>query len=168
MNPPRVYMCSPSRTLLPPPSPYHPSGPSQCTSPKHPALCIEPGLATRFLFFPLHPFRVNLQDRQFSLPLLGGGGKAVDSFVVHPDTKGVVFWGPSFKQWWLSLDIDFSLCVHLNQYIHSFGKRPQAKDSLGLAYFLDSYLHSILGLQVCVCVCVCVYFAASIECISKD
>ena len=26
MNPPQVYMCSPSRTLLPPPSPYHPSG----------------------------------------------------------------------------------------------------------------------------------------------
>ena len=30
--------------LNPPPSPYHPSGSSQCTSPKHPALCIEPGL----------------------------------------------------------------------------------------------------------------------------
>ena len=44
MNPPQVYMCSPSRTLLPTPSPYHPSGPSQCTSPKHPASCIEPGL----------------------------------------------------------------------------------------------------------------------------
>ena len=28
MNPPQVYMCSPSRTLLPLPSPYHPSGPS--------------------------------------------------------------------------------------------------------------------------------------------
>ena len=26
MNPPQVYMCSPSWTLLPPPSPYHPSG----------------------------------------------------------------------------------------------------------------------------------------------
>ena len=25
MNPPQVYMCSPSCTLLPPPSPYHPS-----------------------------------------------------------------------------------------------------------------------------------------------
>ena len=25
MNPPQVYMCSPSWTLLPPPSPYHPS-----------------------------------------------------------------------------------------------------------------------------------------------
>ena len=47
MNPPQVYMCSPSWTLLPPPSPLHPSGSSQCTSPKHPVSCIEPGLATR-------------------------------------------------------------------------------------------------------------------------
>ena len=31
MNPPQTYMCSPSWTLLPPPSPYHPSGSSQCT-----------------------------------------------------------------------------------------------------------------------------------------
>ena len=45
MNLPQVYMCSPSWTLLPPPSPYHPSGSSQCTSPKHPVSCIEPGLA---------------------------------------------------------------------------------------------------------------------------
>ena len=36
MNPPQVYTCSPSWTLLPPPFPYHPSGSSQCTSPKHP------------------------------------------------------------------------------------------------------------------------------------
>ena len=42
MNPPQVYMCSPSWTLLPPPSPFHPSGSSQCTSPKHPVSCIEP------------------------------------------------------------------------------------------------------------------------------
>ena len=49
MNPPQVYICSPSWTLLPPPSPYHPSGLSQCTSPKHPVSCIEPGLATRFI-----------------------------------------------------------------------------------------------------------------------
>ena len=41
MNPPQVYTCSPSWTLLPPPSPYHPSGLSQCTSPKHPVSCIE-------------------------------------------------------------------------------------------------------------------------------
>ena len=36
MNPPRAYTCSPSWTLLPPPSPYYPSRSSQCTSPKHP------------------------------------------------------------------------------------------------------------------------------------
>ena len=54
MNPPQVYMCSPSWTLLPPPSPYHPSGSSQCTSPKHPVLCIEPGLATHFIHDILH------------------------------------------------------------------------------------------------------------------
>ena len=35
---------------LPPPSPYHPSGSSQCTSPKHPVSCIEPGLAICFLY----------------------------------------------------------------------------------------------------------------------
>ena len=33
MNPPWVYSCSPSWTPLPPPSPYHPSGSSQCTVP---------------------------------------------------------------------------------------------------------------------------------------
>src|SRR5574337_811109 len=42
--------CSPSCTLLPPPSPHHPSGSSQCTSPKHPVSCIEPGLTTRFIY----------------------------------------------------------------------------------------------------------------------
>ena len=34
----------------PPPSPYHPSGLSQCTSPKHPVSCIEPGLVTHFIY----------------------------------------------------------------------------------------------------------------------
>ena len=40
--------------LYPPPSPYHPPGPSQCTSPKHPVLCIKPGLATRFIYDIIH------------------------------------------------------------------------------------------------------------------
>ena len=47
-------MCSPSWTLLPPPSPFHPSGSSQCTSPKHPVSCLEPGLATHFIHDILH------------------------------------------------------------------------------------------------------------------
>ena len=54
MNPPQVYTCSPSWTFLPPPSLYHPSGSSQCTSPKHPVSCIEPGLATHFIYDIIH------------------------------------------------------------------------------------------------------------------
>ena len=54
MNLPQVYMCSPPWTLLPPLSPYHPSGSSQCTSPKHPVSCIEPGLATSFMYYIIH------------------------------------------------------------------------------------------------------------------
>ena len=54
MNPPPVYTCSPPRTLLPPPSPYHPSVSSQCTSPKHPVSCIEPGLVIHFIYDIIH------------------------------------------------------------------------------------------------------------------
>ena len=39
---------------LPPPSLYHPSGSSQCISPKHPVSCIEPGLAIHFLYDIIH------------------------------------------------------------------------------------------------------------------
>jgi len=49
MNPPWVYTCSQSWTPFPPPSPYHPSGSSQCTRSEHPVSCIEPGLAIRFI-----------------------------------------------------------------------------------------------------------------------
>ena len=46
--------CVPHPEPLPPPSPYHPSGSSQCTSPKHPVSCIEPGLVIRFLYDIIH------------------------------------------------------------------------------------------------------------------
>ena len=54
MNPPWVYMGSPSWTPLPPPSPSHPSGSSQCTSPEHPVSCIKPGLVICFTCDNLH------------------------------------------------------------------------------------------------------------------
>ena len=50
MSQPWMYLCSPSWTPLPPPSPSHPSGPSQCTSPDHPVSCIKPGLAICFTY----------------------------------------------------------------------------------------------------------------------
>ena len=37
-----------------PPSPYHPSGSSQCTSTEHPVSCIEPGLAICFTYDNIH------------------------------------------------------------------------------------------------------------------
>ena len=54
MNLPQVYMCSLSSTPLPPPFPYHPSGSSQCTSPKHPVSSIEPGLEIPFIYDIIH------------------------------------------------------------------------------------------------------------------
>ena len=54
MNPPQVYMSSQSWIPLPPLSPYHLSGSSQCTSPKHPVSCIEPRLAICFLHDSIH------------------------------------------------------------------------------------------------------------------
>ena len=54
MNQPRVHMCPRSRTPLPPPSPSHPSGSSQCTSPEHPVSCIEHGLAIYFTYDNIH------------------------------------------------------------------------------------------------------------------
>ena len=54
LNPPWVYMCSPSWTSLPTPSPSHPSGSSQCTSPEHPVSCVKPGLAICFTDDKLH------------------------------------------------------------------------------------------------------------------
>ena len=65
MNLPQVYMCSPFWTLLPLPSPYHPSGSSQCTSPKHPVSCIEPGLVTCFIHDIIH---VSMPFSQISPP----------------------------------------------------------------------------------------------------
>ena len=54
MNTPRVYTCSPSWTALSPPSLYHLSGSSQCTSPQLPVSCIRLGLAIRFLYDIIH------------------------------------------------------------------------------------------------------------------
>ena len=54
MNPPRAYMSSQTWSPLPPPTPYHLSGSSPCTSPKHPVSCIEHRLAIRFSHDSIH------------------------------------------------------------------------------------------------------------------
>ena len=54
MNPPWVHMNSQTWTPLPPPTPYHLSGSSPYTNPKHPVSCIKHRLAIRFLHDSIH------------------------------------------------------------------------------------------------------------------
>jgi len=54
--------------LNPPPSPYHPSGSSQCNSPKHPVSCIKSGLETRFIYI-LYMFQCHSPKWSHLLPL---------------------------------------------------------------------------------------------------
>ena len=51
---PWVYMCSPSWTPIPPPSPCHPSRFSQCTGFECPGSCIEVGLVVYFTYGNIH------------------------------------------------------------------------------------------------------------------
>ena len=59
-----VHM-SPFLNPLPRPSPAHPSGLSQCTSPEHPVSCIRPGLAIHFIHDNIH---VSVQFSQIIPP----------------------------------------------------------------------------------------------------
>ena len=54
MNSPQVYLFSPSGSPFPPPSPYRPSGSSQCTSLKHPVSCNLKLSNTKVLLLELH------------------------------------------------------------------------------------------------------------------
>ena len=54
MNPPWVYTSSQSWIPLPPSTPYHLSGSSPCTSPKHPVSCIKHRVELCFLHDSIH------------------------------------------------------------------------------------------------------------------
>ena len=87
MNQPGVYMCSPSGTPLPPPSPSHPSGSSQCTSPEHPVSCIKPGLVICFTYGNIHVSMLFPQIIPLALLMVGKDlwrGFLDDSVVRNP------------------------------------------------------------------------------------
>ena len=67
MNQPQVYMCPPSQTPLPSPSPSHPSGLSQSTSFECPVSCIKLGLVIYFTYGNIH---VSMLFSQNILPSL--------------------------------------------------------------------------------------------------
>ena len=65
---------------LPPPSPYHPSVSSQCTSPKLPVFCIEPGLAIHFLYDIIHVLMLLMSSSSFLVASLGFSGYSIMSY----------------------------------------------------------------------------------------
>ena len=111
MNLPQVYTCSPSWTLLSPPSLYHPSGSSQCTSPKYPVSCIKPGL----FHSPLSvSFPSNAQN---------SSGQA--STVRIPDT-----WADSWE-----------ICMQVEKQQLELDIEQQAGSKLGKEYLKAVYCH---------------------------
>ena len=124
MNPPWLYMCSPSSTSFPPLSPSHPSRSSQCTSPEHPVSCIEPGLVIRFTCDNLHvsvPFSHIIPSspspteskRLFytSVSLaVSHTGLLLPSFQIPYICISILYWCFSF---WLT-----SLCIIGSSFIH--------------------------------------------------
>ena len=54
VNQPQVHMCPPILNPIPPPSPPHPSGLSQCTSFECPASCIRLALVIYFTYGNTH------------------------------------------------------------------------------------------------------------------
>ena len=75
---------NPSPTSLP----YHPSGSSQCTSPKLPVSSIEPGLVIHFLYDIIHVF---FRMEWLDLPAVQGTLKSL----LH-SSKASIIWHSAF------------------------------------------------------------------------
>ena len=89
MNPPQAYTCSPSWTCLLPPSPYYPSGSSQCTSPKNPVSYIEPGLTIRFIYDIIH---VSMPFYQIVPPSMSSSNCCFLTCIQVSQEANLVFW----------------------------------------------------------------------------
>ena len=91
------HTCSPSWTLLPPPSPYHPSGSSQCTSPKHPVSCTV--VLEKTLESPLDCKEIQPVHSEGDQPWV---------FFGRNDAKAEtpVLWPPHAKSWPIGKDAD--------------------------------------------------------------
>ena len=146
MNPPQVYTCSWSWTLLPPPSLYHPSGSSQCTSPKQPVSCIELGLVIHFIYDIIH---VSMPFSQIILPS-SSPTKSFASFVTDncPYEPGFI------SELSLSgfIDIYFCFCAFTTQFFETtIALYYRLKSGKFIPPVLFSFLKVVLSIQVLLC-----------------
>ena len=124
MSPPQVYMCYPSWTLLPPPSPYPPSG-----------------FQSKFLIF-----QSNLQSRRFAreyVTSLHSFDKLILILAVKLSRRLKKVTG-KFHSWWLSLKSQLLLClstwlnavlpVHMDCY-YKWSLRKMYIQNLACNYF---------------------------------
>ena len=110
----------------PPPSPYLRSGSTQCTSPKHPVSCIEPGLALHFIydyymcfnaFLPNHPTLALSHRAQKTVLYICVSfavlhtGLSLPSFKIPYICVSILYWYFSF--WLTSLYIIGPSFIHL-------------------------------------------------------
>ena len=102
---------------LPSPSPYHPSGSSQCTSPKHPVSCIKPRLVSRFLYDIIH----------VSMPF---------SQIIHPSPSPT----ESKRLFYTSVSL---LLSHIQGYHYHLSKFHIYMLVYCIGVFLSGLLHSV-------------------------
>ena len=98
----------PFQSPLPPPSPLHPCGSSQCTSPEYPVSCIKLGLEIRFTYDIIHvsmsliswlqsPSAVILKPRKIKSATVSTVSPSISHEVMGPDAMIFVFWMLSFE-----------------------------------------------------------------------
>ena len=161
MNPPQVYTCSTSWIPLPPPSPYHLSGSSQCTSPKHPVSCIEPGLVIRFLYDSI-PVLMLFSQIISSLPLPQSPKDwrpfytSVSLFLSH--IQGYRYHLSKFHIYVLVYCIVFvfffwltSLCIIGSSFIHLIRTDSKILELVAISFSRGSSWPRDLTLVSCIC-----------------
>ena len=122
MNQPWVYMCPLSRIPLPPPSPSHLSGSSQCTSPELPVLCIKPALVIYFTYDNIHVSMLSLKS---SHPCLLPQSPKVCSLHL------CLFCCLAYRDIYMSLIVTIFFKYHMYALIYCIG------------FFLSDLLHSV-------------------------
>ena len=128
MNQPQVYMCPPSRTPLPPPSPSHLSRLSQCTDFECPVSCIKLGLVIYF----------------FSLSCIGeGNGNLLQCSCLENPRDGGAWWAAVYgvAQSWtrlkrLSSSNNIYVSVLFSEIIPPLSSPTESKS----LFFLSVYL----------------------------